>query len=216
MKVACENCETKLNLPDDKLVPGQDFSFNCPKCKSKNTISVPGPENEAPQALSPMDEVDLGDDSEGGLGEFYEEGAKLALVCFDAGPVRERLVRAMEDMGYVAVIPTNTRDALKRIKVTQFNAILLHDNYEGQGPDHNVLLRVLQPMDMGMRRKIYLALFGDGYQTLDHMTAFKLSVNTVINMKDQNQFGKIVYRGLAEHERFYRAFFDVMREIGKF
>jgi len=31
MKVECQNCKVKINLPDDKLMPGEDFAFTCPK-----------------------------------------------------------------------------------------------------------------------------------------------------------------------------------------
>ena len=225
MKVQCENCQTKLNLPDDKLTPGADFSFNCPKCKHRNTIHVP--ENGAESASAPPAAPEIkpppspgstffdDDDDGGGLGEFFEEGAQLALICFDPGPVRDRLAAIMEELDYVPVMPASARDALKRIRVTLFDAILLHTSYDGQNRENNAIYRLLQPMDMSTRRRIFFALFDNDLNTFDYMTAFALSANLVVNMADEPQFPKIIKRGLAEYERFYKVYFNVMREIGK-
>ena len=72
MKVDCENCGSKLNLPDDKLEPGSAFSFNCPKCKHKNTVTVPA-----------QSKSDLETDEGAPSADFFEEGAKPALICID-------------------------------------------------------------------------------------------------------------------------------------
>lgn len=207
MKVQCENCGTKLSLPDEKLVPGTDFTFNCPKCRQQNTIKVPAQETGSGPVLNGEDE--------GAAGEFYEEGSKLALICFDEGPTRDNLAKIMTEMDYIPVIPSSARDALKRIRLTQFSVILLDENYAGQSKDNNVILRLLQPMDMTTRRRIFVALFGKDYNTFDNMTAFALSVNALINLSDEAQFGKVLHKGLADYDRFYKVYFDVMREMGK-
>jgi len=207
MKVQCENCGTTLSLPDEKLVPGTDFTFNCPKCHQKNTINVPAKETGPGPVLSGEDE--------GAAGEFYEEGSKLALICFDEGPVRDNLAKIMTELDYIPVIPSSARDALKRIRLTQFSVVLLEENYAGQSKDNNVILRLIQPMDMTTRRRIFVVLFGKDYKTFDNMTAFALSVNAVINLSDEAQFDKVLHKGLTDYDHFYKVYFDVMREIGK-
>lgn len=209
MKVQCANCETMLNLPDDRLAPGSAFSFNCPKCQHKNTIQVPSETAPAPAPTS------NGDDTPGVLGEFFEEGAKLALICVNGGPVLTQLKTAMKNLGYVPVVPASTRDALQRIRLTQFNVVLLDEDYEGQTREHNAVLRLIQPMEMTTRRRVFVALFGNDLKTMDHMTAYSLSVNAVVNWNDAANFEKILHKGLVEYERFYKVFFDVLREMGK-
>ena len=210
MKVQCEQCQTSLNLPDDKLSPGHDFSFNCPKCKVKNTVHVPvdlgGPPEEQAHDL---------DSEDAALGEFFEEGAKPALVCFDPGPLRDKVVEAAKNVGYVPVCAASTRDALKRIRMTQYRMILIQETYEGQTKDDNAVLRLIQPMETPLRRRIFVALFGKDLQTFDHMTAYALSVNSVISLADEGKFDKILHRALSEYDRFYKVYFDVMREMGK-
>ncbi len=204
MKVECEHCGARFNVPDEKLVPGTEFSFNCPKCQEKNSVDVPA-----------SGTAGSSDEERGGVGEFYEEGAKLALICFDAGSARDALVKSAADLNFTPVIPSSARDALQRIRLTQFRAILLDENFDGQETGSNAILRLIQPMEMATRRRIFVALFGKGYTTMDHMSAFALSVNTVINTSDEKMFSKILQRAVMEYERFYKVYFDVMREMGK-
>ncbi|MFH1090515.1 MAG: hypothetical protein V1742_02995 [Pseudomonadota bacterium] len=210
MKVQCENCGTSLNLPDDKLSPGHDFSFNCPKCKQKNTVHVP---------LDLASMADMGavgeEEEETAAADFFEEGAKPALICFDEGPSRTNLQKIMTEMGYTPVVPQNARNALRRFRLTQYRAVLLHDSYSGQTKDNNAVLGIIQPLDMTIRRRMFVALFGRDFQSMDHLTAYSLSVNTVINLADESNFKKILHRGIAEYELFYKVYFDVMRELGK-
>jgi len=228
MRVECQNCNVKINLPDNKLVPGENFAFTCPKCKTKNSISIPAEDIQAELTPSePKDAVaaeaaeplhpDSGieEDEEAAVGEFYEEGAKLALICFDEGPQRDNLIKIMTDLGYVPVLPESTRDALRRIKVTLFHAILLHENFDGHLDGLHPILLSLQPLNMSTRRRIFLAIFGKDYHSLDEMTAFQLSVNAVIALGDESRFDKIIHKALAEYERFYRVYFEVAREQGK-
>jgi hypothetical protein len=70
-------------------------------------------------------------------------------------------------------------------------------------------------MDMTTRRRIFVALFGNDFTSLDAMSAYALSVNAVVKRSDVTQYEKILHRAVAENERFYKVFFDVSREIGK-
>ena len=217
MKVQCKNCGAKLNIPDDKLVPGTDFSFNCPKCSEKQTVSVPKAD-EAAAAAPPQPDTSFPTNGEDdpSLGEFYEEGAKPVLICFDPGPARDRLVEVMEDLGFTtAPPPKSAREAIQRIRSTQYRALLLHDLFDGLTLENNAILKFIQPMDMTTRRRIFVALFSEKLNSMDHMTAFAYSVNTVIGTADQEDYGKILNRAISEYERFYKVFFDVLHEMGK-
>jgi len=199
MKAECKNCHVSINIPDEKIIPGQEFVFVCPKCKTQNSIMGSDKNPAAGPAAAEEDAV----------GEFYEEGAKLALLCFDEGPMRDSLAKIMADLDHIPVIPDSAENALSRIKVTQFKTVLLDENYGTDGSGVNPVLRTLQPMNMASRRRIFLALFGRNFQSLDNMAAFKLSVNAVISLDDAASFDKIIHRAMAEYERFYKVFFEV-------
>jgi phage FluMu protein Com len=222
MRVQCESCQAKLNLPDEKLEPGTDFSFNCPKCKHRNTVRVPSQDEatpDAPEQSAPVNQastpaVDLDDESASGA-VFFEEGARPALVCFDEGPLRDKIFGIAKALGFTPVVPSSARDALQRIRMTKFEAIFIHENYDGQERDYNPVLRYIQPMDMTLRRRIFVVLFTKDFKTMDHMTAYSLSVNQIVNLDDEAQFDKILERGLNENRRFFKVFLDVLEEIGK-
>lgn len=216
MKVDCQNCHVKINVPDDKLVPGESFAFTCPKCKTKNTVDIPGndapveaPDTEESAAPEEAEEEfeDYGDD-DSDAGGFYEEGAKIALICFDEGSAQDQLVQAVGELGYVPVIPESARDAMTRIRVTHFDLILLDKGFDGNSEDFHPIHRFLQPMNMSTRRHIFFALFGEDLKTGDHMNAFKLSVNAVVSLDDEDIFDKVLHKAIADYERFYRVYFE--------
>jgi hypothetical protein len=220
MHVDCKRCGARISIPDDKIVPGKEFSFTCPKCREPNTFTASAAGNAgndsaaAPAPPQPSPDQDL-DEAAAEVGEFYEEGVKLALICFAPSPTQERLARIMTDLGYRPVLPDSTRDALRRMKVTQFDAILLDETYDWQAKTLHPILMTLQPMGMSTRRYIWLALFGNDFVSLDSMKAFQLSVDAVISKDDEAIFDKIVHKSLADHERFYKVYFETARALGK-
>ncbi|HEJ84226.1 MAG TPA: hypothetical protein ENO25_06620, partial [Desulfobacteraceae bacterium] len=40
MELVCESCKAKLNIPEEKLPPGQRVSVRCPRCKNKLVIDT--------------------------------------------------------------------------------------------------------------------------------------------------------------------------------
>ena len=40
MEVSCAQCNTKLNVPDEKIPKDQMIRINCPKCKNKGKFEV--------------------------------------------------------------------------------------------------------------------------------------------------------------------------------
>ncbi|GAB6096488.1 hypothetical protein JCM14469_27410 [Desulfatiferula olefinivorans] len=41
MKVMCDKCQGRYNVPDEKLPEGKPFGFTCPKCKNRITVVRP-------------------------------------------------------------------------------------------------------------------------------------------------------------------------------
>ena len=214
MKISCDSCGAKYNLPDDKVKPGTSFPFTCPKCRHKNVVQVPDGEPRVIMAPTQTNVMFMQEADET-VGDFFEEGARPAMICFDEGPSRDNLEWILKELGYVTVIPNSIRDAIKRLRLSQFRLIVLDETYDGQTRESNAVLSLVHSMEMPVRRRFFVALFGKNFQTMDQMTAFALSVNMVVNLADEEQFQKILHRGIAEYERFYKVFFDVLKEIGK-
>jgi predicted Zn finger-like uncharacterized protein len=40
MEITCSQCNTKLNVPDDRIPKDQAVKINCPKCKNRITLDM--------------------------------------------------------------------------------------------------------------------------------------------------------------------------------
>ena len=50
---------------------------------------------------------------------------------------------------------------------------------------------------------------------MDNMMAFHASVNLIINIKNIEDVGKILSRGITDTELFYRVYKETLKENGK-
>ena len=70
-------------------------------------------------------------------------------------------------------------------------------------------------LSMSVRRRIFFALIGDAFKTMDNMTAYAMSVNMVINREDMDKLTSILRRGISENDQFYKVYMDLLVEVGK-
>jgi predicted Zn finger-like uncharacterized protein len=232
MEVTCEHCNTKLNIPDEKIPKGQVVKFTCPKCKEKISLDT---RQEATEKPSPAETGELQPDSvaskgaaekeEGGYGyqdysddkalDFFEEGTKLALVMEGDDGRAQKVKRAVEELGYQYVPTSSTRDATGKLRFHHFDLIIISDGFDGQQLEQSPILNYLNRMGMTVRRRIFVALLGDKFKTKDDMMTFAMSANVVINNKDMDRMGAILKKAITENEKFYKVYTDLLVETGK-
>jgi predicted Zn finger-like uncharacterized protein len=235
MEITCSNCNTKLNVPDDKIPKGQTVIINCPKCKNRITLDVRKIATEElflEDAAAESGELDMRsilekkekpatasydyDDYSGDQTlDFFEEGAKVSLVILKRDDNREKVGAALEWLGYKCVYAENTRDALGKLRFHSFNMVILSDGFDNQDISYSPIMNYLNRLPMSSRRKIFVVLIGDRFKTIDEMMAFALSANTVVNIKDIDKLTFILKKGLAENEKFYKVLLDTLAEVGK-
>ncbi len=236
MEVICPQCKTKLNIPDEKLPRDQAARISCPKCKNKITIEPSmheEAETAAKESFSETGKLHLkfieskkkeesgkdspdNDDYSGGdeLLEFYDEGTKLALVMVNEAD-NEKVKSAVEALGYRYIPVSNTRDALSKLRFHLFDIIILEEGFDGQQIENSPVMNYLNHLAMSSRRKIFIALLGEKFNTMDEMMAYTLSANIIINTKDLDKLSSALKRGIVEYERFYKVFTDTLVETGK-
>ena len=61
----------------------------------------------------------------------------------------------------------------------------------------------------------FVAMISNRYRTMDNMMAFHASVNLVINIKNIEDIGKILGRGITDTELFYRIYKESLKESGR-
>jgi hypothetical protein len=225
MDVTCEQCQTKLSIPDEKVPKNHPVRITCPKCETKMTLHPNRPatresassesEERTPPAKQAKGGYDYADYSDDDALHFFEEGTKLSLVLTSNGDSSEKIKGAVELMGYKFIPAPSTRDAIGKLRFHHFDLIVLSDGFDGQPVDHSPILNYLNNLSMSVRRKIFLALLSDDYKTMDNMMALAMSANIVVSTKDLDKLHPILKKAISENERFYKVFTDMLVETGK-
>jgi predicted Zn finger-like uncharacterized protein len=222
MDVACEHCQSKFKIPDEKVPKDQAFSITCPKCKKKFSVDPRG--GAAKAKAEPKPAASTSTQSSGAAGaydaadrpfDFLEEGAETALLCEPDAAVREQMAQRLKSMGYYLTSPENSRAVLKQMRYHLFDVIVLNEMFDTRNPDQNNVLRYLERLSMEDRRNMFVVLITDRFRTMDNMAAFHNSVNIVINRENLNDFEKILKKAVAENAAFYKVYRDAMVKAGR-
>ena len=219
MEITCEHCGVTLNIPDDKIPQSQVVRVSCPKCKSKISINTgirdAGPEQEESTPKAKENGYGYGDYSEDEVLGAHEEGAKLALVLDPDPESSEKTKSEIEQLGYHCVSATNTRDAVGKMRFHLFDLVILCDGFDGQSLDNSPVLNYLNNISMADRRKIFVALMGERFKSMDNLMAFAMSANAVINLKDKEKLSAMLKGAVSDHQRFYKVFMETLVEVGR-
>ena len=210
MEIICDHCQKKLNIPDNKIPKDRVAYLNCPGCKNRLALTV-NPQPGAPQKNESITKIfeelisDTYDAAEKPF-DFLEEEAKASLLCVSDPKIQEMLNPILIDLEYHNTVAEDARDALKKMRYHVFDLVVLDEGFDCKDVHSNGVLIYLQHLPMGVRRNIFLALLTERFRTMDNMEAFHKSVNMVINKAHINQFKKILLRGIADNDFFYKVF----------
>ncbi|OQY45769.1 MAG: hypothetical protein B6240_08270 [Desulfobacteraceae bacterium 4572_87] len=147
--------------------------------------------------------------------DFYEEGAKLALLMVSQAEADNRVQQAAENLLYKPVLVKDAGESISKMRFHLFDLLILSEHFEGIPWAQSPTLHYLSRLPMHTRRKSFLVLLGSEFSTMDRMTAFGLSADLVVNPKDINEFSGILKAAVWNHDNFYRAFMETLNELGK-
>jgi hypothetical protein len=234
MEVICSNCQARLKIPDEKVPETGRVTANCPKCKSKISFEKSRSDPEPPQVeklpgieklrraqeTSEMDPVFPEQDSEYRDEDpfsldFYEEGAKLALLMLSEAEADSGIREAAEGLLHKTVLVKDAGEGISKMRFHLFDLLVLSEHFEDVPWAQSPVLHCLNRLPMHTRRKSFLILLGSEFSTMDRMTAFGLSADLVVNPKDMNEFSGILKAALWNQENFYGAFTEALNELGK-
>ncbi len=215
MEITCSGCGRRFIIPDEKIPKGKVIvKVKCPKCGEKTVIELK--EQDADREIKPKDELselETFSYSDDVLPEVYE-GTKLALFVGDDRSILERISLPAEDMGYKLIHSSDVKDAVSKLRLHQFDLILLQEGFGGDVRE-NLVMRYLNRLSMAIRRKIFVVLLSNTFKTMDQMRAYALSVNLILSVQDLDKMKDVLFKAMKRHEAFYKPFFDVMKEIGR-
>ncbi len=196
MNVICDNCKTKLTIPDNKVPQNRDSTFKCPKCKEKIKISAMKPE-----------EQDLNLSLENKLNA-------LALVCIGDNDLQKKVHSVVKNIGFNAKVVDTSKEALKKLEYHIYPLILLDEAFD-QNRGVTRILDKLNAIDMSLRRKICLVLMSRQFNTNDNMSALHTSVNCIINVDDEAYLTNFLPKVLKDHKNLYTIYNASMNLTGQ-
>ncbi|UCG08011.1 MAG: zinc-ribbon domain-containing protein [Desulfobacterales bacterium] len=211
MDIICHNCHSKFKIADDKIPAGRTAAFACPKCKSKISL---GPGKSSAKGAGGAANDESYDASDKPF-DFIEEEGLTALVCEQNPLVRKTISDALQLMEYQITVAESARDALKRMRYHVYDLIVVNESFDTNNPEANGVIIYLERLSMATRRNMFVALVSDRYRTMDNMMALNKSVNLIINVKNIEDIGKILSRGITDNEYFYRVFKETLKELGR-
>ena len=208
MDIICSKCSSKFRIPDDKIPAGRVTTLPCPKCKTRISL-------DPAKKTAAATENDASYDSAEKPFDFIEEEGLTALLCEQNPIARKTIESALSLMDYQITIAESARDALKRMRYHIYDLIVVNENFDTKNPDANGVLIYLERLQMSTRRNIFVAMVSNRYRTMDNMMAFHASVNLVINIKNIEDIGKILGRGITDTELFYRIYKESLKTAGR-
>ncbi len=141
--------------------------------------------------------------------EFFELGDKTSLICAD--PQTTEVAKAtLQELGFKFHTAETPELAIERVRYTNYDCIILHENFAGTSLRSNMVLHYLAALPMSQRRYSFVCLIGPSFTTFDAMQAFGQSVHLVLNPVDVANFGPILKKGLAEFELLYRTYKETL------
>lgn len=225
MEIVCESCERRFTIADEKVPKGKVLSLACPKCKNKITLDMRTNEadNGFNEVREPKAAAHRSDDAEYGYEDYaadtdlvyYNPDIRLGLILAGDGQQEAKIKKAMEEMAYQGISAPNTRDAIGKMRFHHFELIVLADGFDGQGLNQSPILNYLNRLSMSVRRRIFLALVSEKFKTMDNMMSFSLSANMVINARELDQLSLMLGAAFAEHEKFYKVYYETLKDVGK-
>lgn len=224
MNISCERCKSQFKIPDEKLSNTKAASFLCPKCKNRISVGPlkqkdqKGPGNSPKEfifdELDAETEFDEYDAAERPF-DFIEEEGKTALICETDENILQNAKNVLKLMEYNITIVKTDRSALKKMRYHNYDLILVNEYFNTADPDLNKIMIYLERQKMDLRRNMFVALVSHRFRTMDHMMALNKSVNIIINIKNIDDIGKILSRGITENNLFVRLFKELLKETGR-
>ncbi|MEE9497888.1 MAG: zinc-ribbon domain-containing protein [Nitrospinaceae bacterium] len=216
MQVECSSCNKEINIPDNKIPQGQAFNLTCPSCKTKMRVD----QHLKPPASDPAESVDAismvvdeeFEDDEEEI-EIYDEHDKIALILDRQND--DLWTTALTELEYKLQRAKSPEHAVHKLKFNQYHVVAFHEKFGGSTLETSPLYDFIRDMPMDTRRKIFVALVGENFTTLDNMEALAYSVNLVINQKELDQLEAILKKSIGDNDNFYKVYRETMTALGK-
>jgi len=211
MEITCQSCQSHFTIADDRIPAGRVVHFKCPKCREKISAQRPDAPNPKPAAQKPKSMPTSQADAP--KADAAATGSVLTCI-FDVG-MRKQVAAMLAHQGYGCTPAATVQEALRQLRHSEFDVIIVSSDFEPNGGDANGVLIYLERLEMVQRRKMIVVELGSTLKTRDHMTAFCHSVDLIINHADIAELEALLNRCIAEKRSFYRGYNKALESAGR-
>ena len=210
-----EQC-TRLEHALSQLSPGKLLNLKCPLCRETIGLDQSGlPPQAAASRIVPPPPPTL-DWLHTGLyqGEEKVDDVPMALLLHRKDEQQQRIVEALESVGYQVFVSEATADALERMRFVNFSCIIFHVDMEGGvglSPFHDHMRR----LSMDRRRYVFYILLGNSLHTLYDLEALAFSANLTVNAKDLGHLDVILRKAIPAYEELFGSFLEELEAYGR-
>lgn len=198
--------------------------LGCPHCKKAIALQADGslweeqpsaPPSQAKESVVPPAVPDISwlAQSIYAEQEFVADVPK-ALILMTESEGRKAVAKTLTDRGYQLEFPESGSDALTQMRFGVFQAVVLHEGFDGplsESPFH----RHMAQMHMSRRRSMIYTLIGKKFHTLYRLEALSHSANIVINEGEAVHFDIIFQKGLQEMQELFDPYNKALLEAAK-
>jgi len=213
MKIICDQCQAKIQIPTDKIPKNKSAKLLCPKCKNRISVSLMKKEEPEIPEIPEIEEPYNIEDSVQSPFSFMEETGKTALICEMDKDVRNKMISVLHLMDYQTDTADNTRDALKKLRYHNFEILIVNELFNTKDPNSNGVMIYHQNLSMETRRNMFIIMISSRYRTLDHLNAFSKSVNLIINPYKSENIEGTMSKAITENEMLYRIYHDISKKL---
>lgn len=210
LKVPCPHCNKVTAIEDTKL-PDKPVTFACPHCKGKVTadksklLAALGAEaaSAASAAAAPAPAAETGSAD-------LPPGASIppGIVLAEDPAALEEVRGSLSPYGCTLEAMATAEEARGVILMDPPPLVIYIAGTVGSPPYEP--LQPITSIPPNERRRIFLALIGEGLRTLDGNAAFMYQVNLCVNRRELGALASTLYSAIDYHHRLYRPYFSVI------
>jgi hypothetical protein len=134
-----------------------------------------------------------------------------ALLAISTPDLAELVKSTLVGMGYKVHVVDRPVLFETRYSQVNYKIVFIEETFAGSDPVQNSALATIQQMPMSQRRHAVFFLIGSGYETLNTMQAFALSVHCVVNVTELAMLPELVQKTVAENDLFLTPYREALR-----
>ena len=226
LKIGCPKCKQPIELNGDGSVAGGGASALKDVLYAEHTGNEdqaavgmvaavqkkPQPVRLPPAAPKPPD---LGWLSSGVYSEKEAvENVPHALIMIGDEEISPQVTMAFGEMGYQPTYVRSAEEAIAKMQFMNFEAVVLHSRFEGQGLEGSTVHQHLREMAMAKRRYIFYILIGPEFRTLYDLEALANSANLVVHDSDASHFSIILKRAMNDYNDLFGPYLEALGNYG--